>query len=141
MNACEWSIIRGWWHSKRAVEPYDKIPAEYQEKNVPSIKFFKNGHQGILSLEQQKSLNTTYTDDYIRKNKACNEAKGIRYQTMEREIKQQLINEMEQGEKMNDPNLEPIDYTSEAHSHYVVPGFVSIPPKPTTVIILLYLKE
>ena len=58
----------------------------------------------------------------------------MRYQKIEQEIRNQLIAEMDANEKNNDPSQEPIKYVSEAHEHYVVPGFVHAPPKPSTVI-------
>ncbi len=125
---------------KRAVEKYDKLPEGYTESEQATIKFFKNGHQAILNQplnghEAAALRKTTYKDDFIQKSRLYseNEAKGIRYHMTAEEIRRRLLREMENDEKMNDPNQEPITYETEVRSNYVVPGFVHVPPKPTTV--------
>jgi hypothetical protein len=88
-----------------------------------------NGHEAAALRK------TTYKDDFIQKSRLYseNEAKGIRYHMTAEEIRRRLLREMENDEKMNDPNQEPITYETEVRSNYVVPGFVHVPPKPTTV--------
>jgi hypothetical protein len=85
--------------------------------------------------EAEALKKTTYKDDYIQKSQLYSESetKGIRYQTTAEEIRNQLLREMEMSEKMNDQSQEPISYETEVRSNYVVPGFVHVPPKPTTV--------
>ena len=61
---------------KRAVEPYDRLPDDYVEKNQASIKYFKSGHKGILTLNPNDPNNTTYTDDYTKKYRQQCEGKG-----------------------------------------------------------------
>jgi hypothetical protein len=144
------------------VEKYDKLPEGYTESEQAAIKFFKYGHQAILSQPQGRNAplqKTTYKDDFVQKSKLYSESEakgnknkhrsfiakilinsalfllwlGIRYQLAAEEIRRQLLKEMETDEKMNDPSQEPISYETEVRSNYVVPGFVHVPPKPTTV--------
>jgi hypothetical protein len=85
-------------------------------------------------LNEAASVNkdTTYKDDYIRRNMydPNGEAKGIRYRLTEQAVREQLIRDELELEKLA---KEETNYVSEAQENYVVPGFVHQVPKPTTV--------
>jgi hypothetical protein len=61
---------------QRAVEKYDQVPEEYLNGDKPIIKYFKSGHQGILSLNDRKPDATTYVDDYVYRERLNSEEKG-----------------------------------------------------------------
>lgn len=64
------------------------------------------------------------------------EAKGIRYKLTEQLVTKKLLDEMRKEDNLeNDFFDEPTNFVSEAHERFAVPGFVSIPPKPITVLI------
>lgn len=55
---------------QRQVEQFDKIPEEHFKANKPAIQYFKEGHKGILTVENQApySKYTTYNKDYVIKS-------------------------------------------------------------------------
>ena len=62
------------------MEKYDKIPEDFLSSNQPAIKHFKNGHQGLITLDSAVTKHTTYKGDFIpadRYDKA--ESKGNLY--------------------------------------------------------------
>ena len=46
----------------------DTVPDEYTQANKPEVKYFKQGHQGLITLDQTAphSKYTTYNNDYIQ---------------------------------------------------------------------------
>lgn len=123
----------------------DKIPPEYIQSGQATIKYYKSGHKGLLSVNDQENYleNTTYTGDYIQRDNydPNGEPKGIRYKLTEQAIRNKLIDEMDQ-QTQNDYQDEPCDYKTEFQDRYNIPGFRHEPPKPSTVkLYQFYLKK
>lgn len=117
-----------------------------QKDNQPQVKFFKYGHKGLITTEEESPYfkQTTYKDDYITTSNydPNGEAKGIRYKLTEQLVTKKLLEEMRKEENLeNDYFDEPTNFVSEAHEKFNVPGFVSQPPKPIAVRIIFKLLD
>ncbi len=52
-------------------------------------------------------------------------------------LTRKILDQMDTEENCkNDYFDEPTNFLSEAHERYLVPGFVSVPPKPIAVILI-----
>lgn len=118
------------------MQRFDKVPADYTD---PQVKYFHNGHQGILTTSEQSDPRmTTYKDDYLARDNydANGEARGIRYKLTEQMLTRKILDQMDVEENLkNDFYDEPTNFVSETHEHFNKPGFVSVPPKPIAVCI------
>lgn len=121
---------------KRSVKNLDQIPSEYAQSGQAAIKYFRNGHKGLLTLKNQENNfeTTTYTGDFVQRDNydPNGEPKGIRYKLTEETIRNRLIEEMEQ-QTQNDYQDEQCDYKTEFKDKYIMPGFRHEPPKPFAV--------
>lgn len=90
-----------------------------------------------MSLEDRRPNPSTYTDDFIYRSKLEAEAKGARYRTIEKEVRNKFAEEMK-AEEERERQLEQGDpetaYLSEAKEKYAVPGFTHQVPEPKFVI-------